>query len=334
MAILKIEPVSRKDLRVMAFFYGLSGTGKTLSALKMAAGLEPDPGKRGLLDTEGGNRGQMYADAIEGGYLYASMSPPFTPERYMEAVAEFERAGVNVLVVDSISHVWEGGGGVLEQVEKSQLKNELARWGAPKKALKRLMQKILHSDCHIIMCARAKKTFEEVPNPARPGKTMYVPGPVVPVVEKTLPYDMLFIAHMLGDGKFTVEAPEGKCPGSLRPTFGRSDLISEETGRDLKAWLGEQIQMTAAHRALEDEAFAKALLGTAGLLAWVKGQSEANQAYLRAKWGNLKSVAASADADDEVREGERADEAIAERIAIDGIGQKAMEEAGLDVNDA
>lgn len=318
MGILTIKPASKQEIRILSFLYGLPNSGKTLSALKVAAGLEPDPSKRGLLDTEGGSRGQFYANDIDGGYLYGALKPPFTPERYAEAVAEFEQAGVNVLVIDSISHVWDSIGGVLEMVEQSQLKNELARWNAPKKRLKKMVQKIIHSDMHVIMCARAKRNFKEVPDPARPGKTKYVEDGVLPIVEKMLPYDMTFIARMDGAGAFSIASPEGKCPGSWLSIFGRDKVMSEETGKALKEWLGQQAMMTPAQRALVDNAFAKAKLGTEGFTAWAKSQSESDKLFLRSHWDNLKSVAAAADRDEEERETEQKDGEEADSV-MDGI---------------
>ena len=136
-AILNIGPVTRTGMRFLGLFYGLSETGKTLSALKIAAGLEPDPKKRLLLDTEGGQRGRAYVDQIDGGYMYAALTPPFTPERYIEALKEVEAHpnGITVVVVDSISHAWFGEGGILEMVENATDKNDLAKWAKPTRRL-------------------------------------------------------------------------------------------------------------------------------------------------------------------------------------------------------
>jgi hypothetical protein len=142
-------------MRFLFSFYGLSETGKTLSALRVAAGIEPDPCKRMLLDTEGGQRGRAYVHEIEGGYLYASLSPPYTPERYIQALNEIERAGVTVLVTDSISHSWFAEGGIIQMAEESTLKNDLAKWKDPKRRLGKMMQRYRSSDMHHILCSRS-----------------------------------------------------------------------------------------------------------------------------------------------------------------------------------
>ena len=95
---------------------GVSGSGKTFSALLLASGLAGKGGSVGFLDTENG-RGAMYADspgirtALSDGYEIAEMREPFSPSRYTEAVETFEKHGCKVLVIDSMTHEFEGFGG-------------------------------------------------------------------------------------------------------------------------------------------------------------------------------------------------------------------------------
>src|SRR3954463_11050162 len=101
---------------------GVSGSGKTYSGILLAGGIAGPNGKIGFLDTENG-RGSMYADspgivsAIPQGYKRIEMSAPFSPKRYIKAIDAFEKAGFNVLVIDSGSHAWEGDGGCSEIAE-------------------------------------------------------------------------------------------------------------------------------------------------------------------------------------------------------------------------
>ena len=67
-----------------------------------------------LIDTEHGSASK-----------YADLFPPFDrvdfetfhPDRYIEAIHEASQAGYGVLVIDSLSHAWNGKGGVLELVD-------------------------------------------------------------------------------------------------------------------------------------------------------------------------------------------------------------------------
>lgn len=307
MPILNIAPATRAGMRYIISLYGLSETGKTLSALRLATGMEPDPAKRLLLDTEGGERGRAYVDHVPGGYLYAKLSPPFTPERYVEALDEIEQAGIAVLVIDSISHVWAAEGGILDMVEAATEKNDMAKWAKPKRRLGKLTRRLLSSDMHIILCSRAKQPMVEAEGPN--GKRIYVQGPVVPVQEKNLRYDVTLMAHMLGDGRFSIAKEDGgKCPGALRPIFQGAEVMDEEMGRKLIEWIGGADVRSPELRRLEIEGTAAAEEGTKPFLAWWNSAPvKPHRQALRHLLGNFESVAKAADAERAREEEERRD---------------------------
>lgn len=295
MSIIRIEPATRSGMRLVILMYGLSQSGKTLSALRVAAGIEPNPAKRGLLDTEGGQRGRAYVDQIEGGYLYGALTAPYTPERYIEAVSDFERSGTSVLVIDSISHVWEGEGGVLDMVEGATERNEMAKWRKPKGRFAKLKRRLLHRDMHIILCSRAKQPLIET---SLEGRKQLAPGPITPIIERSLRYDMTIVAQMLGDGQFTVDPPAGKCPGDLRAAFA-SQLLDESVGRRLSAWADSPKMKTQDQRALEDEAERIAEQGTDALREWWKELDAEKRASLSDAIENLRSIALSSEGERE-----------------------------------
>jgi hypothetical protein len=307
LGILNIEPVSRKGMRLLISLYGMSETGKTLSALRLACGIEPDPKKRLLLDSEGGQRGRAYVDHVPGGYMYASLTPPFSPERYIEAINEIEQAGTNVLVIDSISHVWAAEGGILDMVEVATEKNDMAKWAKPKRRLGKLTRRLLSSDMHIILCSRAKQPMVETTD--EHGKKKYVPGPIVPVQEKNLKYDITIMAHMLGDGRFSIAKEDGgKCPGALREVFKSADVMDEEMGRKLIEWIGGADVRSPELRRLEIEGTAAAEDGTKAFLAWWNSAPvKPHRQALRHLLGNFESVAKAADAERAREEEERRD---------------------------
>src|SRR5579859_30580 len=161
MTILNITKAVRKGAHVIIALYGYSGSGKTLSALLLARGLAGKDGKICMIDTESG-RGMIYAQAVPGGYDYAELTPPFTPERYTEAFAEVEATGAKVVIVDSSSHEWAGIGGIVEMADsgKSQAGvplQGLVKWAGPKARHKRWIAALLQSHMHVILCVRAKE---------------------------------------------------------------------------------------------------------------------------------------------------------------------------------
>jgi len=321
MPICQIAPVERQGMKLLIALFGLSESGKTYSALRLACGIEPDPKKRGLLDTEGGQRGRAYMDAIPGGYMYGALTPPFTPERYAEAMNDFVAAGVTTLVIDSVSHAWFSTGGVLDMVESAPEKNDMAKWAKPKRRLGKLTAQLLQSGLHLILCSRAKQPMVEGP-PGRNGKPTLIPGPVTPIQEKTLRYDMTIMAQMLGDGRFSIAKEHGgKCPGSMRHVFQTADgngVMDENMGRRLMEWIGGHDSTTAAQRALRIEADARAGMGAEHFRGWWTSLSQQDREYLKPSIGNLKSIAADADAAAAAGQGDEPDTTPPAGPALDG----------------
>lgn len=314
MGILDIQPVSRSGMRFLFSFYGLSETGKTFSALMIAAGLEPDPAKRMLLDTEGGGRGRAYESEIEGGYLYASLSPPYTPERYIQALDEIEAAGVTVLVTDSVSHAWAAEGGVLQMVEESTNRNDMAKWKEPKRRLGKMLQRYRSSDMHHILCSRAKvPKIEAVVD----GRKTYIDGPVMPIQEKMMRYDMTVVAQMLGRGRFTVDAPQGKCPGNLLPIFGASELMNRDTGRRLREWVNAAHVISPEIRALKVRADEIAGQGAEAFRAFWADLGRDERDVLKVGLDNYQSIAKAADDERQRLAAETAEQEQEDREQVD-----------------
>lgn len=113
-------PAARQKTKLRMALQGVSGGGKTLSALYIAYGMTGDWGKVALIDTEH-DRALEYAARSDlpiptGQFLHAHMDPPYSVEKYIQYV----RMGADivgpdgVVIVDSLSHAWAGAGGVLE----------------------------------------------------------------------------------------------------------------------------------------------------------------------------------------------------------------------------
>jgi hypothetical protein len=175
--------------RIMLF--GLSGSGKTLSALYMARGLAGPDGKVGIIDTEGG-RAHAYARKIPGGYGVSELPPPFAPQRYIEKLQEAVSAGLSALVIDSMSHAWQGSGGILDQADKIDARG-------PKWAVKiqntRLVDQIKSLKMHVIMCCQGKI------NHYHSGK-FTKDGPMIAAQDSLLRFDLSTVLPMLGQGNY------------------------------------------------------------------------------------------------------------------------------------
>src|SRR5260370_34156498 len=116
--VLNIAPATRAGAHLLIQLFGGPRSGKTRTALRLARGMVGPSGRIGVLDTENG-RARLHADKVSGGFVVGELTPPFTPLRYLEAIEEFVRYGVDILVIDSFSHCGEVQGGFLELADEA-----------------------------------------------------------------------------------------------------------------------------------------------------------------------------------------------------------------------
>src|SRR6476620_5024304 len=114
MSTFEIHRATKRRAKLRLGMSGPAGSGKTYSALKIASGLG---GRIGMIDTEHGS-GDLYADLLPDGYDVLELTPPYTPARYIEAIHALEDAGVQTIIVDSLTHAWTGEGGSLDRQGK------------------------------------------------------------------------------------------------------------------------------------------------------------------------------------------------------------------------
>jgi len=152
----EIKTANRQQAKIKILLAGVSGSGKTYSSLLLASGLtKGDYSKIGIIDTEKGSA-SLYAHL--GKFLVIELETPYTPERYIEAITAFEKHGVDVIIIDSISHEWEGEGGILDE-HANMSGNSFTNWKKLTPRHNRFIEKILKSNCHIIATSRSKSDY-------------------------------------------------------------------------------------------------------------------------------------------------------------------------------
>ena len=174
---------TKKSAKVKIGMAGPSGSGKTYSALKMAEGL----GKRiALIDTERGSS-ELYADEVDFDVL--QLTPPFSPQKYTDALRLAEKEGYDVIIVDSMSHAWTGDGGMLDMQDRAAkvTKNSFTAWKEVTPHHNRLIDTILQVGAHVIVTARTKTAYELQD---RNGKKVPVKVGLAPVFRDGLEYEM------------------------------------------------------------------------------------------------------------------------------------------------
>jgi len=155
----QVRKAERQGARLLIQLSGVSGSGKTYSAILYAYGLAKcNASKVGFLDTEN-RRGRLYSDILpnKAQFLIADMGAPFSPARYAEAIKQFEAAGVDVLVIDSVTHEWEGIGGCDDIANDGVAPGKPGRWNKAKREHKRFMDVLLQSSMHIVFFVLARE---------------------------------------------------------------------------------------------------------------------------------------------------------------------------------
>lgn len=207
---------------------GPAGSGKTYSALLIAHGLG---GRIGLIDTEHGS-GDLYADLLPEGYDVLQLTPPFTPARYVEAIQAFEAAGVQTIIVDSLSHAWSGEGGSLDRHGKiaDRSGNSWQAWRQVTPEHNALVEAMLQSSCHVIATMRAKTEYVQEKD-ERTGRQIVRKIGLAPVMRDGIEYEFTIFMeldsqHLAHVGKDRTRLFDGMI---IKP--------DADIGRQLLAWL-------------------------------------------------------------------------------------------------
>lgn len=152
---MQLQLANRQRVKIRMALQGPSGSGKTFSSLQLAFGLCGDWSKIAVIDSEN-HSSSLYADL--GGYNVLNLEAPFTPERYVEAIKACESASMEVIIIDSISHEWEGIGGILE-THGNMMGNSYTNWSKITPRHNSFVQHILQSPAHVIGTIRAKQDY-------------------------------------------------------------------------------------------------------------------------------------------------------------------------------
>jgi hypothetical protein len=154
---MQLRKATRKQAKIRLGLSAVSGGGKTYSAILVAKGLVGDLSKVAIIDTENGSA-DLYAHM--GDFNVLPLTAPFSPERYVDAIRACEKAGMEVIIIDSISQEWEGKGGCLEIVES--LGGKYQDWAKVTPRHQAFLEAILHSPCHVITTVRRKQDYEMI----------------------------------------------------------------------------------------------------------------------------------------------------------------------------
>lgn len=227
MSNIVLRKAERKQAKLRISLSGVPGSGKTYSALLLAKGLCGDWTKVALIDTEN-KRGDLYSDLGE--YNIVTLEAPFSPERYIEHIEACEQAGMQVIVIDSMSHEWDGKGGLLESNELTAATrfkgNTWAAWSISKPRHQKFIEKIIQSPCHIIGTMRSK--IETIQGEDKKVKKVGMKD----VQKDDTAYEMTITFGIEREGHYAIAEKDNTHLFDKRDPF----VISEKDGEAIREW--------------------------------------------------------------------------------------------------
>jgi hypothetical protein len=251
---MEIRKAQRKKAKLRLGIAAPSGAGKTYSALLLAFGIG---GKVGVIDTEHGSA-DLYEDLGE--YDIINIEAPYTVQKYRDALNAFEKAGYDIVIMDSLSHAWAGDGGLLDKQGKlaDRSGNGYTAWRAVTPEHNGLVEAILTSPCHIIATMRSKQEYVLETN--EKGKQTPRKVGMAPVQREGMEYEFTVMLDI--DMNHIASTSKDR----TRLFDGQLFKIDRAHGESLRNWLERGIEQTQKVSSTERDELLD-LMSNAGLSA-------------------------------------------------------------------
>ncbi len=233
---MKLRQSERKKAKIKLALQGPAGSGKTYSSLLLAKGITGgDLSKVAIIDSENGSA-DLYAHL--GSYNVLTLSPPFTPENYIKAIDVCANAGMEVIIMDSISQAWDE----LLDFHSKLAGNSFTNWAKITPRHKAFVDKILQTNAHIIATMRTKQDY--VLN-QKDGKFIPEKVGLKSVQRDGLDYEFTLVFDV--DIKHFVVASKDRTGLFMgKPEF----IISDNTGKEILDWCHSGSKLEEKHGTL------------------------------------------------------------------------------------
>ena len=200
---------------------GVSGSGKTYTSLGLASLLG---NSTAVIDTE---RSSSEIYSTKWPFLVCNLDS-FHPQKYIDALNEAAEAGIETVVIDSLSHAWQGKDGALDQVSKAG--KSFNAWAKVTPLQDKLMDTILKYPGHVICTMRRKVSYEQTRDER--GKTTVTKTGMASIQRDGVDYEFDIFATMDGQNNMTIE--KSRCPELSGELFAQP---MEELAKIIKRWL-------------------------------------------------------------------------------------------------
>lgn len=222
---MEIKKSQKQQVKLRLGLSGASGFGKTKSALLLAYGMTQDWNKIAVVDTENSSA-SLYSDI--GNYNVLDLHAPYSPERYIQAIELCEKSGMEVIIIDSASHEWNGSGGCLEIHEK--LGGRFQDWANVTPRHQAFINKILQSNCHIITTTRRKIDYSL--DIGSNGKTQVVKHGTKEITRDGFEYELTINFELINENHLAKASKDRTGLFMNKPEF----VITSETGKMILEW--------------------------------------------------------------------------------------------------
>lgn len=231
------RPAVRENTPLIVGIAGPTKSGKTYSALRIATGLAGD-GTIAMINAEG-PRGHQYADKFR--YVACELVAPYRPASYMQALKDVRAIKPAVVIIDSVSHMHDGPGGILEWHEEildqmagdnfeRRQKCTFTAWVQPKSSENAFIYALLDMGCPVILSLRAKEKIKIVP-----GKPPIDLG-WQPIVGERIAFETIFTVMLPPHSKGVpaLDISDMREPFDKMVPVGKP--LDEALGRELAKW--------------------------------------------------------------------------------------------------
>ena len=226
-------PATRKKLKLRMAIDGPSGSGKTYTALRFGFAL----GKRVVaIDTEHGSMSKYQGESPDGiaWQWQVCELQSFDPQNYTSVMQEARKFRPDVLIIDSLSHAWEGIGGALEQVANSKSANKYTAWKDVTPKHQRMVEAILSFPAHVIVTMRSK--MEYILEANERGKMIPRKIGMAPIQRPGMEYEFDLVCEMDWDHTLTVVKTRCSVVDGLRV-----EKPGPEFMQPVMAWLNSEL---------------------------------------------------------------------------------------------
>jgi hypothetical protein len=226
MPTFEIKKATKRHVKLRLGLVGVTGSGKTYSALSIAEHLKKPVC---VIDTERGSS-ELYGDTFDFDVLRLT---DFDPKNYCAALDYAYSKNYGTIIIDSLSHAWMGTGGALEQVDNIAKRNNGNSFGAWREITpmhNRLVDKMLEAPCHLIVTMRAKSEYS-IEKDSR-GKTVVRKVGMAAIQRDGIEYEFTIVGDMNQENEWIVT--KTRCSALAGKVFSKP---GKDVADVLNGWL-------------------------------------------------------------------------------------------------